>query len=53
MLSIIAASMMTASRQDRDRWPDHRTDYADRFTADPKRREAERRRRFNPYSYFQ
>lgn len=53
MLSIIADAFMTASRQDHRRWPDHRTDYADRFTADPKRKEAERRRRYNPYSYFQ
>lgn len=53
MLSIIADALMTASRQDQNRWSDHRTDYADRFTSDPKRTEAERRRRYNPYSYFQ
>lgn len=53
MLSIIADALMTATRQDQHRWPDRKTDYADRFTADPKRREEQRRRQHNPYSYFQ
>lgn len=53
MLSIIADMLMTASRQDKDRWPDRDLPHANRFTANPHRREAERRRRHNPYSYFQ
>ena len=53
MLSIMADALMTATRQDQHRWPDHRTDYADRFTSDPKRREAQRRRKYNPFAYFQ
>lgn len=53
MLSIIADMMLTATRQDNTRWPDRDTHYADRFTADPHRREQQRNRRHNPYSYFQ
>lgn len=53
MLSIIADALMTATRQDLHRWPDRGNDYADRFTSDPARREAQRRRNHNPYSFFQ
>ncbi len=53
MLSIIADVLMTATRQENNRWTDGRTDYADRFTSNHARREEQRRRRHNPYSYFQ
>ncbi len=53
MLSLIADMMMTATRQDQNRWSDNATQYADRFTADPHRKDMQRTRRHNPYSYFQ
>ncbi len=53
MLSIIADMMMTATRQDAQKWPDPKNQFADRFVSDPKRRESARARRHNPYSFFQ
>lgn len=53
MLSIIADMMMTATRQDPQQWQDPKGQFADRFVSDPKRRETERARRHNPYSFFQ
>lgn len=53
MLSIIADMMMTATRQEHNRWPERDLPHADRFTSDPERRRVERNRRHNPYSYFQ
>lgn len=53
MLSILADTLMIATRQENENWPDHRTDYADRFTADSGRREVQKRRRHTPYSFFQ
>lgn len=50
MLSLLADVMLTATRQENY---NRRAYYHDRFVSDPYRREANERRRHNPYSYFQ
>lgn len=52
MLSIIADMMITAARQEHNRWPERDLPHETRFTADADRRRAQRNRRHNPYSFF-